>query len=1037
MKLFNYLIARDENRQELRVAFAYARSELRVVKLGDHILDYAWEIEHDDYVRVVTSVFLLAMLELKHSSGVVQAAKGKMEKLDRKASMLEKWFPKIEHTFYDVKHMFKKTFTSKYELSELIKQESYRNKFAGIGLRLIEELVIDEDFTIDDCVQEKVFDFLPIDEFVAPEAFVPDVPKIQENVERDIPDGKHYPAVDQKEKIEIYEAQKQHQRLIDEIRSSGSKRDDALGRVLTEAAKNLEEHGPTKFEPSAFEGIFGVPGSGKSARTFNIKIPLHQASNPDTPILFIVPTNKLKEEFAKRLNAPNRVVTLHVAIHLLSTNKIKPSLIVVDECFMVPVPLLTFYSSFAKVLLLGDPQQIGHIDFQGFWPGMIKLAQLYKAIDHDFLLVSKRCPQDIVKHPFIASRYPGISSTSIKGSGSGDVGSPSINWVGPTFTQASAQLIVFTQEAKRIYQDQGAITVQDSQGGTFTSVILHVSCNDADKILSSHSAEHITVAMTRHTNNLFIREEQAGTLNNVINMHMGGHVELDIATKESNVALPKFATEKEFTFNAEQTIMETVPYSTAASTAQAVEQILAEVFPGVCEMHEYQQVEKTTIPYHHGASATIKVDPLHEDALLDSKTHCVYKFQAAQRVKSTKSARKVSAINTLFDRYTKKTKNLNPAGVHNEVKKLGNVLDYFLDWNVGPDEKEEAYADAITKFQERGHDVTDLRDIDCWTDQGINNVEFQMKQQQKATTSGDPLTKDKAGQGIAAWKKTLNFTMVIWSRLLEKVAMRAKKGFVFATGKTDTEMLQLLDYFCSDNNYEYMECDWTEFDSTQNNVEHALFMSCLEKIGCPSVLRRQFFAMMNKRTVSYDHATVQVENKKDSGRVDTLIGNTIFDAAVVLSCVNYTELEYAVFKGDDSTLIAKEIKINNTRIKELGIDCGYKLKIACGKSCEFTSFVMNENGAALNLPKIAAKVLTRAYANEIEFHKYRIAVEDLIKTTNSTEVAARMAQVNMAHYRVNEEKFDQIISFLHMFARGQIKFSELIKYENRVKTEGM
>jgi hypothetical protein len=279
--------------------------------------------------------------------------------------------------------------------------------------------------------------------------------------------------------------------------------------------------------------------------------------------------------------------------------------------------------------------------------------------------------------------------------------------------------------------------------------------------------------------------------------------------------------------------------------------------------------------------------------------------------------------------------------------------------------------------------------------------------------------------------------MVVWTRVLEKIALRAKNGFMFASGKTDTELMHILDKLCAGRRFKFMDSDFVEFDTAQNNLEHALFMYCLTKMGCPPELRSHFLTMMEKRTVLYDHATVEVQNKKDSGRVDTLIGNTLFNAAVVLSCVNYLEITYAIFKGDDCTLMGKEIVLNNDRIKRLGIDCGYQLKISTGDSGEFTSFILNDNGCALNIPKIAAKTLSRSYANQLEFNKYKIAVQDLIKTTNSTNVAANMSQVNEAHFRVNREKFDLLLSFLHMFARGEIKFTELVSYEARVKTEGM
>jgi len=300
----------------------------------------------------------------------------------------------------------------------------------------------------------------------------------------------------------------------------------------------------------------------------------------------------------------------------------------------------------------------------------------------------------------------------------------------------------------------------------------------------------------------------------------------------------------------------------------------------------------------------------------------------------------------------------------------------------------------------------------------------------------NPLTTDKAGQGIAAWDKSLNFKMIIWTRLLERVTLRANNGLIFASNRTDTEMLHLLDQISQEADYEYLECDWTEFDSSQNNLEHHLLMANLAALKCPEVLRDNFLAMMRIRNVQSRVGTVRVENKKDSGRVDTLIGNTLFNAAILLSCIDRTEMNYLLVKGDDGLVIGKTVRPNYTRLNQLEKNCGFRLKLMVGKTAEFTSFIINTNGSALNIPKIAAKVLTRNYT-AAKYEDYMVAVGDLIKSSNSVGVAQRMCRVNAVHHRIPVENVDLCLSFLTNFARKRYAFDKLTVFETRTKVEGM
>jgi hypothetical protein len=1025
-RLYHYLLARDEKQADLRAAFSYARAELRKVTLGDQVIDHQWDIESEDFNKVVIGVYLMARLTMLRNNATIDEVKKQIEKLAGKRSWFARLFPGLHDVMKEVQATLHDLFGTKYEVSKLLSGVG-DNPMQHVAFEHYIEQITSEEFCVEGDVEE--VNFQPIVHY--DETPYGPMPPMEE---RPIPSSencRHHDAVPLELKIDHSDL---HDKFLRELETGLSKTElKSMQTVLQGALTAASGLGVVPFEPSKFQGVFGVPGGCKTAQAFLKYIP--SMINADDNFLYVVPSTNLKSGLESRVAPPNRIVTMHVAMDLLYRGRVMPALIVVDECFRLPLPLLAFYTHFAPVLLIGDPNQIAHIDRESIWLDSPQLKDVYLSIEHDFLLQSSRMPTDICQLPLIASLYPGISTTSKKGTGDEGALGPSLSYVHGGFTRDNVQVLTLTQDAKASYANQGAITVDEAQGGTFSSVILHVGNSPGERWLLQNSVPHIVVGLTRHTNLLFVREEIPGALGNAMRVHMGGHVEFDVLLDETNVPLPKFDKPQQPNYSTTNLNKVNVAYVSAEINPTAVDDVLAAIYPGVTDIQEYQSVESTNFPFHHGGKAVIKIDELGNDALLDSKSSQIHRFPAAQRVKITNAKGTGMAIRTLLDRYTKKTKNMRDEAAVTEAVMIHGILSEYIDFQVTETDKAEVLAEALDKFQSRGHDIKHLKDLDCWTDQGATIVTFNTKTQQKFGAK-DPLTTDKAGQGIAAWEKSLNFKMVVWTRLLERICLRAQGGLIFASNRSDTEMLELLDCIAVEDDYEYLEGDWTEFDSAQNNLEHHLLMQNLKAIGCPDILRENFLSMMKKRYVQAKFGSVIVENKKDSGRVDTLIGNSLFNIGILLTCVNRRDLKYILYKGDDSLLVGKTVKPNYSRLKLLSGSCNYQLKLAVSKSAEFTSFILNANGAALNIPRIAAKVLTRNYTPE-KYQEYIIAVRDLIKTSNDVEAAQRMCQVNAAHFRINVQDIDICLSFMHNFSRGRYPIGKLTVFDSRIKTEGL
>jgi len=130
--------------------------------------------------------------------------------------------------------------------------------------------------------------------------------------------------------------------------------------------------------------ISGLPMAGKSAlvRPF--------LTNLD---VVVVPTRKLRDEWVEAIkDMPSKpeIVTQHVGLTLRGKRYI-----VVDEVYTYPaVHIACFYAACDKLILLGDPSQIGALF--GTMAGLTPFAPEYFTRHADILLPYSFCPQDVV-----------------------------------------------------------------------------------------------------------------------------------------------------------------------------------------------------------------------------------------------------------------------------------------------------------------------------------------------------------------------------------------------------------------------------------------------------------------------------------------------------------------------------------------------------------------------------------------------------------------------------------------------------------------
>jgi len=1028
-RIYQFLRARIKSQQTIQVAYAYARSQVRAIRIGDVEAEVNWDITADDLDRIVLSVYLLAVIATAREEAIITAVTEKVEKLSKPTPWYRRkaWYtpclPAIVHGFVAI---VQKLSTKSGPLtSPLVTNDKVNQIVISLGMKFLEAEEQEQTYTC----KHPVKLVWPVSEIDPSETMqtsptydkdrclpAPSAPPLEEpQQECDIDPGTWDKMNDAYEEsltlnITTCEAPELKSVLLDALRSF---------KELRHGGKHLA------LDLPGTTVVAGVPGAGKSLHFVNNVIPGHRQ------VLMVVPFSRLAKDFQEKLAPPHKVLTVHKAMSLLNRGNFKPDLIAVDEAFTVPLPVLAYFQHYAELTLLGDPNQIGQIDFDHNWGGLPTLASVYNSAKVTRLNESYRCPQDIACLPFIRRFYPDLASKSKRVT--------SINRKFISIHDPKAQVIVATQFQKEQYKDQGACTIAEAQGGTFKAVELVLDGSHGERELLQRSYQHLVVALTRHTEDLIIRESCPKLLEDYCAAsitYYSNPTALGIVQPDE-VAEPIFKSPTITTVNMVHPDIPTARLDAAHITYDVITETLDKIYPNVNEVEEYQILEHMSLPHLGGAKGYVRTDAIHEDFIKETKAHRAYRFPVPQRVKVTTSSSMHTQLHAFMRRYTKKTKELPISKARKEAKALFKTLKEYVNFDTHPDELAECFGDAIERFHDRGHNSKDLVEWDNFGDCGTDIVKFMTKHQQKLVTH-NPLRTDKAGQGIAAWHKQVNFYFVGYTRLLEKILHRADKKLVFASGRDEKDILALLDKYATTPNASFQSSDFKEFDSSQNAVGRELQQLLFQAIGVPPKMRKLFGSLVEKRRVACRTATADIRWKKDSGRVDTLIDNTLFALSIILSLIkNRKQLIAILGKGDDVGVITDgPVVVDTKRINDLRREYGFDIKFETGHSVEYISYIMNNHGVSLNFARLAAKITSRYYKSDDDIKKYAVAVQDLLKLSMDAEHFTNMVRVMHAHYAhlgVTMAECENLRDFCVTFSRRPPKLSNLIRFEFMTK----
>jgi hypothetical protein len=1038
-KLFQFIHARAEKGFSLETVKAYARTLICETRLGAKIVEARWHCNIEEFSDLTLSIYILALFRRMVDAEVLSDAISHLHKLGETQGFGSQIYHWICDTF-KVEH--------RHVTNHKLDDESNRVGMQSRNLFKRAALVFFESYDQHDQISECKYDHGVI--FPFNPDFVEALPEIRPTLEQ-IAAAAEYPVLPNPEAVycdwaldfsikaetmqcevqQAYISEDQHSNLVMEtergVQQATIDEKKALASVLGTANAAFRTRRPTQLHVENMAALTGVPGAGKTNKIINEIVPAVVAKGGS--VLILCPVRALVDKYTPDLQLPNMAATIHAGLNHL---KKEFTLVVIEEAFTLPMAYINFIASYGKVLLVGDPNQISHVDFSGLWGGCSKLNDYMGYIPTEHMSVTRRCPVDIANLPIIKAAYPGITSTSKK--------ITSIQYVPANYVNPSAATITFTQGQKLIQTTtyhQNGNSVHEVQGQTFPSVILHYAGTRDERELISKSKAHLIVGLTRHTGNLFIRDL---TENNELSTFINDSNPLNTIADASNIDLQ--ALDSSNSTKAIQSIDTQITsdreYPCSKSEAGNAEMILHKYYPAPPQKEHVAQTS-TALPRGEDMNGSLRMAEIHAEEQSEIKPKKIYRFPVPQRVKVTRPSNKHLLVRTNLERLAHRTKNLPDIQAEAITERLFEQSSKEFNWDLSDQDKHTCFLEAIMKMEARGHGMDDFKDIADWNDMNVKVVKSFLKSQQKPTLGKDPLEADKAGQGISAWDKTLNTLMCAWTRLLEVVLVKQSKGRVkITTGMTDREVMSILEQDGRPDD-KFIDNDWELFDSNQNNITRKLLLRALKKLGCPQTLLEEFEKMLKERRICMEALSLLVHDKKDSGAPHTLIDNCWFNLNICLDLMNGFRVLY--IKGDDSLARGKNVSFDFEKMKYYGEKCGFRFKPNSSHSGNFVSFLVNKYGVAYDLPRITAKVLSKCYTNAEDFENYQEAVSATLMHVHEVE-GHNMCLVNAYHVDINNatnrtSDFDTLLSFLKRFARKEIPFSQTIESEFiSYKTDG-
>lgn len=798
---------------------------------------------------------------------------------------------------------------------------------------------------------------------------------------------------------------------------------EELKKILKSIVKNfVEEKIPKSFEVTI---INGPPGCAKS--TDIIK---RFKKNGD---LLIVPTNELKNRYIER--GIKNVKTMHTA---LSDQRYYEN-IYVDEGFMQPVGYYAILKSNnvdANVFLYGDSNQIGLVDFQGTFGSNDSVeCSEYNIVE------SKRCPLDVTN---INKRFSFNTSNNKIFS---IVKLPYGDFLKNDYLK-KIKVITFSQKIKDILARGGynVKTIHELQGDDVEHLIWYIDVDD--KALLANNEKHINVAISRHSNTLFVVGEMPNTLDfDYYDSVFERMAEYHGRPVNSTVVYGDLSLEAIKAVKLSDKIFHDMRDRFDLNRAIEVIGKFVNIY-GVASI--FKSVNTNVLPEAKQGRAQINPDVVAKPEFIDD-TKCLTFYNTAR---SYNSKDYVGAVKTLIGRYLLKTKNIENELVEPIVKELNTGLNKFLKCEVGSKEmcniltiEQDEWISHFTDHmkvlshknlgaEKLSHEIDELDHKN-----GLLMIDYFMKKQDKFDVNYEFMLRQKLGQGVNAWSKVLNIVFSAFTRCFsEKFRKLLKSNVVYANGMSDVDIGNEIAKHLHNNKkkvpVQSISDDITEFDTTQSKVTVKFELQFYEMMKMSKFFTDLYTEHRSEWTAIYNmYCKIKGKDKQHSGQPATIDFNTLNCFSVNGVLFDFVNFVVAAAKGDDFYMASDGVEISDYGQAILD-DLGFKCKVESTEVAEFIGYIQTEYGMYPDLLRVACKLLNKSILDEKYFEELKLAAHDRLSVIDCPAVQnfGRIALMQFYNSKFAAEKRNVVLNENDVFELESLLFNfKNIEYESLFK----
>ncbi|APG77716.1 hypothetical protein [Shahe hepe-like virus 2] len=276
----------------------------------------------------------------------------------------------------------------------------------------------------------------------------------------------------------------------------------------------------------------------------------------------------------------------------------------------------------------------------------------------------------------------------------------------------------------------------------------------------------------------------------------------------------------------------------------------------------------------------------------------------------------------------------------------------------------------------------------------------------------------KGGQPVSAQSKAVNQIAMKFILAAEEIVMNAcKPGVFFGYGHSRREFRRIVSKrLRRQKNFmkfaKTCSADITEQDTNKGPWTDLFMRWIYEKCGVPTIVI-DIIEKLNIHWVLHAlDAKTRVKYRYQSGRADTIFANTCMAIGVAGMSFDFDHLITALFQGDDINIKAVGLKTASSLYN--------KLKLDWNKIGDFVGFLISDEDIYLDIPRIAAKNMTRMVDDKRILDDYVTATKDLLNLHNNPQDKYKNVMIAAAKYGTSTSSMEIIYEYLVAFASSEV-----------------